>query len=92
MGAKNKRQKEAAKQSGRKLEDFVEIFGRKDRVKRSLVSNKEGGCVTRKTVQTRSRSEKREGKAGDRETRKERRKEWRRAESEEEGEIMDRTK
>ena len=54
LGAKNKRQREVAKQSGKRLEDFVEIFGRKDRIKRSPARIKEGKSITGKTVQTRS--------------------------------------
>lgn len=42
VGSKNKR-KEVTKASTRKLEDLVGVFGRRDRVRRSPVINREGG-------------------------------------------------
>ncbi|KAK1137290.1 hypothetical protein K0M31_001803 [Melipona bicolor] len=52
---KNKRQKEVPKQSRKKLEDFVDIFSKKDRVKRPPVNNKEGSFKTGKSVKIRSK-------------------------------------
>ncbi|KOX74785.1 hypothetical protein WN51_00392 [Melipona quadrifasciata] len=55
-----KRQKEVPKQSKKKLEDFVNIFCKKDRVKRSPVNNKEGSFKTGKSVKIRSTEAKKE--------------------------------